>query len=183
MNLETCNFCVWGFKTGVYDSFRHIFEAFYRALKFRFSDRQISWLDKNDDISQIDFSNTFFISMEHAIQGMPLRQDCIYAVHNMESKAKEYLRGFLTLNYGLYVNNMELPSNAIELGRDAFFFPQPWDFYDAVVFRWGTDLLPHEIMANKPLKVFRDESREVNYVGTSVPEQEPFAAAWWGERD
>jgi hypothetical protein len=177
MKLENCNFCVWGFKSGAYNSFRHILEAFYRALKFRFPERQVLWLDAHDDISKIDFSNTFFISMEYAVKGMPLRTDCIYAVHNMEARAKEYTKGFLTINYGLYVNSMELPSNAVELSKDAFFFPQPWDSYDAVVFRWATDLLPHEIMANKPSKVFRDWSRDVNYVGTSVPELAPFAAA------
>jgi hypothetical protein len=177
MNLKTCNFCVWGFKSGQYNSFRHILEAFYRALKSRFPERQVSWLDAHDDISHIDFSNTFFISMEYAIKGMPLRSDCFYAVHNMEARSKEYTKGFLTINYGLYVDSMEIPSNAIELSRDTYFFPQPWDSYDAVVFRWATDLLPHEIMTNKPGKVFRDWSLKVNYVGTSVPEQAPFAAA------
>jgi hypothetical protein len=177
MNLKTCNFCVWGFKSGQYNSFRHILEAFYRALKSRFPERQVSWLDAHDDTFRVDFSNTFFISMEYAIKGMPLRSDCFYAVHNMEARAKEYTKGFLTINYGLYVDSMDIPSNAIELSRDTFFFPQPWDSYDAVVFRWATDLLPHEIMANKPSKVFRDWSRDVNYVGTSVPEQAPFAAA------
>jgi hypothetical protein len=32
-------------------------------------------------------------------------------------------------------------------------------------------------MANKPAKVFRDDSKEVNYIGTSVPELSPFAMA------
>lgn len=173
MNLETCNFCVFGFKNS-YNTFRHIHEAFYRALKFKYPERQVLWLDSQDDLFKTDFSNTFFISMSHAVDGMPRRKDCMYAVHHIESAAKEYLTGLPLLHYGLYVDTIQMPSNAIQLDQDAYFFPQPWEAYDAVVFRWGTDLLPDEIQNNKPDRVFRNESREINYIGTPISEVQPF---------
>jgi len=178
VNINTANFCVWGFKHPInYNTFGHIHEAFYRALKYRYSDRQVLWLDNQDNISQIDFTNTLFITMEQAVHGMPRRQDCFYVCHNMEVLAKEYLVDYPTLNYGLYVNTIQLPSNVIELSQDSYFFPQPWETYDAVVFRWGTDLLPHEIEAYKPKAAFRDQSKVVNYVGSSITETNPFQRA------
>jgi hypothetical protein len=38
--------------------------------------------------------------------------------------------------------------------------------------RWGTDLLPYEIEANKPTRVFNSDSREINYIGTVDPLKE-----------
>ena len=112
---------------------------------------------------------------------MPRRHDCMYAIHNVEAQAKEYLAGLKYMNYGLYVSNMDVPGNAVELTRDTYFFPQPWEAYDSVVFRWGTDLLPHEIEANKPVNAFRGESRVINYVGCTAGEWggvlRPFASA------
>lgn len=173
LNLDTCKFCVWGFKNS-YNTFRHILEAFYRALKFM--GREVMWLDEGSDLSGIDFSNTFFISMEYAVRGMPKRKDCFYAIHNIESRAKEYLSGFPLLNYGLYVNSMNVDGWE-ELASDTFFHIQSWETYSSVVFRWATDLLPPEIEANKPNAVFRFGSREANFVGTAIEELTPFARA------
>ena len=163
-------FCVWGFKNS-YNTFRHIHEAFYRALKI--TGKKVLWLDDQDDISSVDFSDTFFISMNHAVQGMPRRKDGFYAVHNVEKKAKEYLSGFSLLNYGLYVDSMNV-DGWVKLGEDLFFHRQEWDSYSSVVFRWGTDLLPHEIEANKPTRVFQSESLMCNFVGTAIAELQPF---------
>ena len=166
-NLDTCKFVVWGIKTGG-NSFRYIHEAFYRALVHMGKD--VQWLDQTEDISRIDFANTFFIGMNHALRGMPQRQDCFYAIHNVENQAKEYLSGLRYMNYGLYVSTMSIPANAINLAKDTYFFPQGWEAYDSVVFRWGTNLLPHEIEANKPTDIFRKDSKVINYIGCSTGE-------------
>jgi len=176
IDFNTCNFCVWGFKHS-YNTFRHIHEAFYRALKFRYPDRQVLWLDEHDDVSGIDFTNTFFIGMHMAIQGIPRFKSCAYAIHNTDAATKSYFICNFLINYGLYVSNMDIPSTSTELARDTYVLHQPWESYDAVVFRWGTDLLPHEIEANKPDRVFREDSRVVNYVGSGIAEVEPFRQA------
>src|SRR5208282_616440 len=169
LNLETCKFVVWGFKN-TYNTFGHIHEAFYRALKFM--RRDVQWLDHLDDISSVDFSNTFFISMEQGVVGMPRRQDCFYALHNMEQQSREITSGLAFLNYGLHTDTTENPSNLVELAADTFFLPPT-----GLRFRWGTDLLPEEIHANKPVRVFRSESRESHFIGSNVPELLPFANA------
>jgi len=170
IDFNAKKFCIWGFRTGG-NSFKYIHEAFYRALQHL--GYRVEWMDESTDISGHDFSDTFFISMNYGIAGMPRRQDCFYAIHNVEAQAKEYLAGYRFMNYGLYVSTMDVPSNAVEIARDTYFFPQPWEKYDTCVFRWGTDLLPHEIEANKPSRVFNSESKVINYVGCS--------AAEWGE--
>jgi hypothetical protein len=169
INLDTCQFVVWGFKNDRSNSFTHIHEAFYRALKFM--GKRAMWLDRQDDVSELDFSNTYFISMNYGIDGMPKREDCFYAIHNVESQAIEYLRGFQMMNYGLYISTATLdPAGWMELAPETFLSLQLHHPYSAVIFRWGTDLLPHEIEANKPSTLFRSESKIINYIGCSAPE-------------
>lgn len=176
INLKTCNFCVWGFKHS-YNTFRHIHEAFFRALRFKYPNRTVLWLDEQDEIYHINFENALFIGMHMDIQGIPRLESCAYAIHNTDAATKEYFKGYFLLNYGLFVSNMNLPSTSTELARDTYVLYQPWETYDACVFRWGTDLLPHEIEANKPDRVFREDSRVVNYVGSGISEVEPFKQA------
>src|SRR5882762_7552862 len=107
INLDTAKFCIWGFKN-TYDTFRHIHEAFYRALKA--SGKQVAWFDGLDDISSVDFSDTFFISMDGGITGIPRRKDCFYAIHNMERQSHESMQGLSFLNYGLHTDTTENPS-------------------------------------------------------------------------
>lgn len=172
--MNTFNkFCVWGFKNS-YNTFRHIHEAFYRALKFM--GKEVMWLDDQSDISSMDFSHTFFITMNYALDGIPRRSDCFYAVHNIEQRAKEVLSGLPLLNYGLYVDSMNV-NGSEKLAEDTFFNPQPWENYASVVFRWGTDLLPPEIEANKTTKVFQSDSDVCNFVGTATPELVGFQRA------
>jgi hypothetical protein len=166
INLKTCNWVVWGFKNN-YNTFGHVHEAFFRALKFRFPDRQVLWIDSESDTSKVDFSNTIFLTVDVASPlGLPKRADCLYAVHNIDKKYKDYLVGLDVLNYGVYSSMTDLGSHVKLFEDDAFYSSQPWESFASVMFRWGTDLLPHEIEANKPNRVFRSDSRVITYVGS-----------------
>ncbi len=152
IDLSKQKFCVWGFKNPPYDTFRHIHEAFYRALKFL--GKNVSWLDARDDISGIDFSNTFFITQNNAVMrevgSIPLREDCFYAVHNNIQGGRERFEGLDVLPYGVRLAGIpEFDPNGL-----------------SVNIPWATDLLPHEIEANKPSTVFQSRSKVVNYVGS-----------------
>lgn len=168
INLNTCNWVVWGCKN-LYDTFGHVQEAYFRALKFLYPNRQVLWLDTGDDISQVNFENTFFITVDVAnLIGLPRREDCFYAVHNIDAKFKAYLQGTDVLNYGVYSSTTDKGSHTQNLipGEEVFYSSQSWESYASVMFRWGTDLLPHEIEANKPKEVFRRDSKEIVYVGS-----------------
>lgn len=180
-DIDTCQFAVWGFKHGPYNTFRHIHEAFYRALLHKFPNRTVLWADDSAMIEAKSdlWANTFFISMNYGLNGIPVRDDCFYAVHNVEEEAQTLLAGKTLLNYGVYISDMQLGPYVTELAKDTF----QSENKSTVVFRWGTDLLPHEIEANKPDRVFNNGSKVINYVGTNVAEYKininPFAEAAW----
>lgn len=179
MNLNTCKFVVWGAKNR-YDTFGHIHEAWLRALRFRYPDRSVQWLDVEDDISNVDFSDTFFITMNTVVAGMPLRQDGFYFVHNTDENVKSYfgdISNYGYMNYGVYTATQNMGDD-IRVGPAAYLSMQRHEKYPSMVMPWATDLFPHEIMANKPICVFNLESREINFVGTHYPRvHEPFARA------
>lgn len=159
-NINTCRWIIWGAKRP-YNTFGHIFEAFFRALKYL--NKEVLWLEKDEDISQIDFNNTLFLSMNCVIQGMPQRKDCFYVIHNILGDTYlSYFDGLKLLPFGIHVSINKYSSNVMELAPQCFFEPGT----PSLSFRWGTDLLPHEIEANKPGRVFNSDSHIFNYVGT-----------------
>jgi len=189
IDLDSCKFVVWGFRT-LYRTHTHIHAGFFRTLQGMGKDAQ--WLDAGDDISGIDFSNTFFITEhEEARRGMPLRDDCFYTVHGLSDDAalKEQMAGIKNrLSWNVYhdfshfvvgagcvshgssdyVQKMNeivdsfTLADVIELDEDVMFYPRE----KHIEFRWATDLLPEEIHKNKPQKVFRDTSDVIHYIGT-----------------
>ena len=152
IDLSKEKFIVWGFKNGPYDTYKHIQEAFYRALKL--TGKQVLWLDAADDISGIDFSDCFFITQNDVVarevNSMPLRNDCLYAVHNNIQGGKERFVNLDVVPFGVQLAGIP---DYVEETR-------------SVNFPWATDLLPHEIEKNKPSRVFRSDSKVINYVGS-----------------
>lgn len=182
VNLNNCNFCLWGFRNK-YDTFGHIHEAWYRAMKFKYPERQVLWVDDDSDTTNVDFSNTVFLSVNVAgMNNLPKRGDCFYVVHNTDDVVKASFGGDLShygfMNLGINCAANDQSSN-IEVGPDAYLSLQPWEKYTSMVIRWGTDLLPHEVMANKPTAmIYNPESKIINFVGSGYENvQEPFARA------
>jgi len=165
INLETCKFCIWGFKTG-YDTFSHIHEGFYRAL--RAMGRDVSWVDAKSYTGGIDFSNTFFITQNDVVsreaEAMPLREDCFYAVHNNIQEHRDRFEKLDFLAFGVHLDTHYpiLEEHEI-LGDGTVYYPQG----KTVDFWWATDLLPWEIEKNKPAEVFRQNSPVVNYIASA----------------
>lgn len=159
IDVDTCKWVIWGAKNP-YNTFGHIHEAFLRVLKFLGKDAV--WLDNGDDLSGIDFHNTCFLSMNCVVGGMPRRQDCFYVIHNGNDPAcLPFLEGLSTMTYGIHVSTNRY-ENLMELGPDIYFDLR----HRVLMLRWGTDLFPHEIEANKPQKAFNEGSRVYTYVGS-----------------
>jgi hypothetical protein len=160
-NIDTCKWVMWGAKDGN-NTFGHIHEAYLRALKFL--GKEAYYLDRSDDISRMDFSNTLFLSMNCVVRGMPQRKDCFYVVHNANNDpCLSYFDGLKLMPYAIHVMSNRYESRVQEIGPDIFFDQQS----RVLMFYWGTDLLPHEIEANKPTHVFNQESRVCNYIGST----------------
>lgn len=159
IDIETCKWVIWGAKRP-YNTFGHIHEAFLRALKFLGKDAV--WLDNGDDTSGIDFSNALVITMNCVLGGMPHHKGALYLIHNGNDPAcQQYIQDLNVIVYGVHVSASRY-GDLVDLGPDIY-FDVP---HRIMMFRWGTDLLPHEIQANKPAKAFNSDSRIVNYVGT-----------------
>src|SRR5208282_1383782 len=151
---------MWGAKDGL-NTFGHIHEAYLRALKFL--GKEAYYLDHSDDISQMDFSNTLFLTMNCVYQYMPRRKDCFYVVHNANNDpCLPFFDGLKLLAYGVHVLSNRYSDSVKEIGPDIFFD----EAARVLMFYWGTDLLPHEIEANKPTRVFNSESKVFNNIGS-----------------
>ncbi len=167
-DVSTCKWVMWGAKGLPYNSFRHIHESFFRVLKYL--GKETYWFDEGEDISEIDFENTLFITQNCIYHGVPRRKDCFYVVHNMAypsvvgatDSCKPYFEGLKSLGYNIHRLINKYSSDVKEIGPQIFFE----ESQRTISFRWGTDLLPREIEANKPLKAFNSEGRVFNYVGS-----------------
>jgi glycosyltransferase involved in cell wall biosynthesis len=159
IDVDTCKWVIWGAKPP--NTFGHIHAALLRALKFLGKD--VVWLNNGDDISKIDFSNTCFLTMNCVLQGIPRRKNCFYVIHNGNDPAcRSYLEDLNVLVWGMHVSTNRYNSDVAEIGPNIHFDQR----HGVLQFWHGTDLLPHEIEANKPKKAFNDESRVCAYVGS-----------------
>lgn len=172
-NPETAKWVLWGYKS-IYHTHNHIHEAFYRAL--RHMGKEVLWLEVTDDISSYDFTGSIFITEHQKLDSLPMRRDCLYLVHNLCGNERPQFHdgGYPVIGWGCYVHaNLpgygpddmpKLGPESIKLADGAYFTPQGRDSGFQIM--WATNLLPHEIEANKPDRILGRESRVINWVGT-----------------
>ena len=160
-NPAAAKWCIWGAKKNR-DTFGHIHAGFLRALKYL--GREAYWLDTDDNLDRYDFSqNTIFLSMNCVTGGLPNICSAWYVIHNAAGdKCQAQFAGLKLLSYGIHVNQNVYGSQVLEIGPDIYFDPTS----SSLSLRWCSDLLPHEIDANKPNRVFNSDSKVVNYVGS-----------------
>lgn len=175
-DLKTCKWVVWGYTSKNPHTHGWIHAGLFRALEAM--GRKPLWLDQSFDVSVIDFENTFFIGQNDSVEGMPLREDCFYAIHNAYgSPCMPLFNNLKMISFGVHLSTNERAKYHLA-PEVPFYFAKPHNYMGI---RWATDLLPNEIAANKPSFAFNLESREVNYVGTTHPDYweqlAPFAKA------
>jgi hypothetical protein len=144
---------IWGHKLHSH-THSYIHWAFHRA--FTHLGYETYWLDNRDDVSGIDFSNSLFITESQVDQKIPIRDDCWYILHNCDGrKYKHLFEQNRAIILQVYTHDC-LPRNVVKVDECIYI-----DRQDKTVYMpWATDLLPHEIDANKA------------YVG--VPKQNTF---------
>jgi hypothetical protein len=158
-NIDTCKWIIWGAKRP-YNTYGHIHEAFLKTLQFL--GKEVYWLENGDDISQIDFAGSCFLTMNCAYHGIPQRQDGFYIVHNLDDSCRSHFEGLNSLSFGVHCSLNSYADSVVEVGPEIYFDKG----HRSLAFRWGTDLLPHEIAMNKPKQVFNSNSTLINYIGT-----------------
>jgi hypothetical protein len=174
IDFKTCKFIMWGFKTN-YHTNGHILEGFYRALKHM--GREAYWLDRHCDLTNVDWSNAFIITEHQAVcNELPRRDDCFYAVHNLNGHpvAQEYFQNTRHMHFGVWTRTYEDHGLVVPLDASGAVYPEK-GLADIL---WATDLLPHEIEANKAkATVFNHDSRVINWVGNTRRTLDGFAGA------
>jgi hypothetical protein len=157
-NLKTCKWVIWGFRNN-WHTHTYIHAAFYRAMQHM--GKTVLWMDEPN--SSVDFSNTLFLTENDVCLNIPRRNDCFYANYNGgDPKCRQYFAGFPQLHYAAIYHARAMVPYKVDISPDATWLPPC-----GMEMRWATDLLPHEIEANKPLaRTFVPESNVVYWVGT-----------------
>jgi hypothetical protein len=158
---------IWGHKLHEH-THSYIHASYFKA--FEYLDHEVYWIDSRDNLSQYDFSNSIFFTENSVKNGMPLRKDCKYITHHIDTKyfTDAGVPYENVLKLGNYLPKFEVHEKVEDLAY--------WDESIRCLYQtWGTDLLPHEIDENNPAK-FNRSNKSLNYVGMFY-EQGP----WWAQ--
>lgn len=150
---------LWGHKLHSH-THSYIHYAFVKA--FKHLGYETLWLDKNDKIADIDFSNSLFITEGQVDQGIPLRNDCRYVLHNCNmSKYKKLSDTGNCITMQVYVHDVF--KHDVQKIDDLTYI----DINDKTIYMpWATDLLPHEIDAVKASLTWPlQRKKNINFIG------------------
>lgn len=151
---------IWGHKLKNWHTHSWIHYAFHKA--FSHLGYNTLWLDNDDNIEHIDFSDSLFITEGQVDQKIPKRSDCRYILHNCTRQPYQEL--FETNNcIVLQVFTFDvLERDVIEVAPFVF-----TDLKQRVLYMpWATDLLPHEIDEQKQHATVKRDSDTIYWVGT-----------------
>lgn len=150
---------LWGHKLHSH-THSYIHYAFVKA--FKHLGYETLWLDKNDKITGIDFSNSLFITEGQVDQDIPLRSDCRYILHNCNpDKYKTLFDAGNCIIMQVYTHDVP-PRNVQKV--DALTYIDRGD--KTLYMPWATDLLPYEIDAVKASLTWPlQRKKEVNFIG------------------
>ncbi|MDN3504687.1 MAG: hypothetical protein P0S95_03830 [Rhabdochlamydiaceae bacterium] len=156
---------IWGHKLHSH-THSYIHYGFFKA--FKKLGYNTLWIDNNDDISNIDFKNTLFLSEHQVDQNIPIRKDCYYVIHN--SSNEKYS---LTRKNNHYIDLKVYRTRF--LNSPTLVQIAPYTYHDlpnqSLIIPWATDLLPSEIEACKlksPLHTRKnlDYIKNIFWIGT-----------------
>lgn len=158
---------IWGHKLHEH-THSYIHSSYYKA--FEYLGHEVYWIDRRDDLSQFDFSDSIFFTENSVKDGMPLRKDCKYITHHIDTNY--FLKNDIPYKNVIKLGNY-LPSLEIHEKVDHLAY---WDKSTRTLYQcWGTDLLPEEIDENNP-GYFDPSRKDIHYVGM-LYEQGP----WWAQ--
>lgn len=154
---------IWGHKlhTNTFSYINYALDKAFRYLKY-----DTYWLDNDSDLNGFDFNNTLFITEEQVDQKIPLMPNCIYILHNCDSK--KYLpieKDSLVIKLQVFTIDC-LERDVVKL--DDFIYAE---LKNRVLYMpWATDLLPYEIDSIKKQVsenwVLREKGKDISFVGT-----------------
>jgi len=150
---------VWGHKMNGH-THMWIHAAFFRT--FAFLGYDVAWLDDNSDLTNINLSNSLFITEGQADEKIPLRDDCRYVLHNCYSLKYDDLRTQgNVVHLQVYTHKCK---NGPVLKTDEYTYIDPES--KTIYMPWATDLVPYEIDNMKKIIRYTPKKKECHWVGT-----------------
>jgi hypothetical protein len=146
---------IWGHKLHTH-THSYIHNAFFRT--FQHLGYKTTWYDDDDDVKDVDFSSSLFITEHSVNKKIPCRQDCLYLSHYVDEGdypgvPKEHIVVLKVSPRDFY----ETGENK-DKGKNYIYKPLSYgtkheyqsliDGYQCLYMYWATDLLPEEINAN-----------------------------------
>lgn len=129
------------------------------------------WVDKNDDISNINSDNCIFLTEGQVDENIPLNKNAKYILHNCNQK--KYADIPNKINIQIFHNFINYPSDYISPVQHPTFsttnkiekINNYTAFGGGILFQpWATDLLPNEIDLNIAQNII--DNRECVFLGT-----------------
>ena len=72
---------IWGHKLGTH-THSYVHFGYWRAADYL--GYEVEWYDDDDDVSNVDFSESIFITEHNVCKNMPVLDDCVYFNHFYE---------------------------------------------------------------------------------------------------
>ena len=102
------------------------------------------WLDNNDDITNINFKGSLFITEGQVDKNIPVLDDCYYVLHNCDGAKYSSLPKNNKMILQVYTHDVVNKHNGIKIDdNDLCYYLD-----DCLFMPWATDLLPFEIEEN-----------------------------------
>ncbi len=146
LHSHTHSYIHWGFQRG------------YQALGYK-----TLWLDQRDSLANIDFTNSLFITEGQVDQGIPIRNDCYYVIHNCKpDKYRQLLANGHAIILQVYTHD------CLKRNEPAFEFCFHYDLAQPIIYMpWATDLLPAEIDEIKAqIATKKQKNQTAVFIGT-----------------
>lgn len=174
---------VWGHKLGhpmSSNTFSFIHNEWVRTFKYLGYDTY--WMDDTDDTSSFDFSNSLFFTEGQVDDGIPVRSDCKYVLHNCLDLHQKYGSVLAnTLNLQVYLKDThERDVICIDPEQHCYYQDKP-DFSrvnhgcdNRTIYQpWATNLLPNEFSADNTISKKYKRTKKIFWVGSIMggPEQ------------
>jgi len=150
---------IWGHK---HHSSTHSYIHYSFDRTFRYLGYDTYWLDNNDNVHNIDFHNSLFITEGQVDQKIPLREDCRYILHNCElGKYKKLFDKNLCIILQVYSHDC-LKRKETKIDDCMHINGATRTIY----LPWATDLLPLEIDEIKKQIPNRKKNNTIYWIGS-----------------
>lgn len=154
------NVVLWGHKL---HSHTHSYIHWRFSRAFQHLCYNVYWLDNSDNVTDLDLSNSLFITEGQVDQKITIRNDCYYIIHNWKpDKYRQLLTAGRAIILQVYTHD------CLKRNEPTLAFCFHYDLKQPIIYMpWATDLLPDEIENIKKQLPSITKQNVASWVGTA----------------